>query len=146
MSCICGSNKSFDECCGAIINNKREAASAEELMRSRYSAYVRGDGRYLVLSTRKENRFEDDAELIEEFSANVEWLKLDILHVEQNIVEFKAYYKESDNIKVLHERSNFVCEDGTWFYVDGKLFNSKVERNESCPCGSGKKYKKCCAK
>ena len=145
MSCICGNEKDFNECCQAIIDSKRVANSAEELMRSRYSAYVRGDSRYLLLSTIKENQHEDDAQLIEEFSCNVEWLKLDVLHVEKNIVEFKAYYKDSDSIKVLHERSNFILEDGMWLYVDGELFNSKVERNESCPCGSGKKFKKCCA-
>ena len=145
MSCICGSQKTFDECCGSIINNFRLANSAEELMRSRYSAYVRGNGRYLVLSTKKENQYEDDAELIEEFSSRVDWLKLDVLHVEPNIVEFKAYYKEGKSIKVLHEKSNFIQEDDIWLYVDGELYNSKVERNEPCPCGSGKKFKKCCA-
>jgi len=144
MSCICGNNKSFDECCGPIISGKKKALHVEELMRSRYSAYVRGDGRYLVLSSIEENRYEDDAKLIEEFSSKVDWLKLDILHVEPNIVEFKAYYKEGDTIKVLHEKSNFILQNETWFYVDGELFNSKVERNEPCPCGSGKKFKKCC--
>ncbi len=145
MACICGLEKEYAECCGAIIDNEKKASNPEELMRSRYSAYVRGDGRYLVLSSVKENRYEDDAELIEEFSSSVEWLKLDVLHVEKNVVEFKAYYKEGDSIKVLHERSNFVNEDSVWYYKDGILFNTKVERNESCPCGSGKKFKKCCA-
>ena len=145
MSCICGSQLTFDECCGSIINNERKANSEEELMRSRYSAYVRGDGRYLVISTKKENQYEDDAELIEEFSSRVDWLKLDVLHVEPNVVEFKAYYKEGESIKVLHEKSNFIQEGGVWLYVDGELYNSKVERNEPCPCGSGKKFKKCCA-
>ena len=144
MSCICGNNKSFDECCSPIISGKKKALHIEELMRSRYSAYVRGDGSYLVLSSIEENRYEDDAKLIEEFSSKVDWLKLDILHVEPNIVEFKAYYKEGDTIKVLHEKSNFILQDETWFYVDGELFNSKIERNEPCPCGSGKKFKKCC--
>ena len=144
MSCICGNKKSYDECCGAIISGDRKALHVEELMRSRYSAYVRGDGRYLVLSTKKENQYEDDAELIEEFSSKVDWLKLDVLHVETNKVEFKAYYKDADSIKVLHEKSNFIQENGIWLYVDGELYNSKVERNETCPCGSGKKFKKCC--
>ena len=145
MGCICGNENDYSECCGAIIDENRLASSPEELMRSRYSAYVRGDGRYLVLSTVKENQHEEDAELIEEFSSNVEWLKLDVLDAYDTHVEFKAYYREGDNIKVLHERSNFIVEDGNWLYADGELFNSKVQRNESCPCGSGKKFKKCCA-
>lgn len=145
MNCICGSNKTYDECCGAIIGAQRKASTPEELMRSRYSAYVRGDGRYLVLSTTKDNQHVEDARIIEEFSKSVEWLKLDILDVNDTHVEFKAYYREGSDIKVLHEKSNFILEEGIWLYADGELYNSKVERNESCPCGSGKKFKKCCA-
>ena len=145
MSCICGLDKDYSECCGAIIDANRAAATPEEIMRSRYSAYVRGDGRYLVLSTVKENQYEDDAELIEEFSSSADWLKLDVIDAHDKQVEFKAYYREGDTIKVLHEKSNFILEDGVWLYVDGELYNTKVERNESCPCGSGKKFKKCCA-
>ena len=144
--CICGNDKPFNECCGAIIEGKRSAETSEELMRSRYSAYVKADGRYLVLSAIKENQYEDDARLIEEFSLSVKWLKLDVLHADEDTVEFKAYYKDQENIKVLHEKSNFVFEDGFWKYKDGELYNTKVERNESCPCGSGKKYKKCCGR
>jgi len=145
MNCTCGNNKIYDECCGAIIDAKKRASTPEELMRSRYSAYVSGNGRYLVLSTLKENQHVDDIEIIEEFSNSVEWLKLDVLQSRDTQVEFKAYYRESNSIKLLHERSNFILEDGIWVYVDGKLFSSKVERNENCPCGSGKKFKKCCA-
>lgn len=144
MKCTCGYEKEFSECCGAIINSKTKANSAEELMRSRYSAYVKGDSAYLIKTSSKENQHVDDAKLIEEFSNSVEWLKLDVLHVEKRKVEFKAYYKEDNKIHVLHEKSNFIFHDDMWLYVDGKLFNSKVERNESCPCGSGKKFKKCC--
>ena len=144
--CICGNNKDYDECCGAIIEGKEKAKTPKELMRSRYSAYVKADGRYLVISAVKENRYEDDAQLIEEFSNSVKWLKLDVLKAQDNIVEFKAYYKDQESIKVLHEKSNFVLEDDIWKYKDGELYNSKIERNESCPCGSGKKYKRCCGK
>ena len=145
MSCICGNDKSFDECCQGIILGQRNASNPEELMRSRFSAYVRANGKYLVESAVKENQYEEDAALIQEFSNSVEWLRLDILNVQDNTVEFKAYYKDGETIQVLHEKSNFIKEDDTWKYKDGELYNSKVERNDSCPCGSGKKYKKCCA-
>lgn len=144
--CICGNEREFSECCQAIIELKREALCAEELMRSRYSAYVIADGAYLVFSTTKENRYNDDIALIEEFSRSVEWLKLHVLQSSENMVEFKAYYRDRDGIQVLHEKSNFVIEDGVWKYKDGTLYNSKIERNESCPCGSRKKFKKCCGK
>jgi SEC-C motif-containing protein len=143
--CICGLNKDFNECCGAIISRKCTASSPEELMRSRYSAYVQSDAHYLLFSTAQENQFSEDIKLIEEFCASVTWLKLDVLESKADTVAFKAYYKDKESIKVLHEKSNFIKEDGVWKYKDGELYNSKIERNELCPCGSGKKYKKCCA-
>lgn len=142
--CICGQNREYEECCGAILAHKREAKTPEELMRSRYSAYVKSDAKYLLLSTVVENQYSDDVELIEDFSSHVEWLKLEILKTIDDTVEFKAYYKDATQIQVLHETSNFIQEDGIWKYKDGELYNSKIERNELCPCGSGKKYKKCC--
>jgi SEC-C motif-containing protein len=144
MQCFCGSKKDFDACCGAIISGTKKAATPEELMRSRYSAYVKGDGRYLVLSAAKENRYDEDVELIQEFSDSVEWLGLEVLNATAEFVEFKAFYKDSEGIKVLHEKSRFILEEGIWFYVDGILYNTKLQRNDVCPCGSGKKYKKCC--
>ncbi len=144
--CICGNKNDFSQCCEPIILQKKQAKTAEELMRSRYCAYVQANGAYLVYSSAKENQFQEDIELIEEFAHSVQWLKLNVLHVTKNSVEFKAYYQDSNGIQLLHEKSNFIQEDGIWKYKDGELFSSKVERNELCPCGSGKKYKKCCAK
>ena len=147
MRCICGSNKSYQECCENILLGEKKAQTAEELMRSRYTAYVLGNGTYLVKSCIKENRHEEDVELIEQFSKNVKWLKLEVLHVKQleesGTVEFKAYYMENSEIVLLHEKSEFQKNDGVWEYASGKFINSKIERNDPCPCGSGIKYKKC---
>ncbi|WP_345993493.1 YchJ family metal-binding protein [Sulfurimonas sp. HSL-1716] len=147
MGCFCGSDKKFEECCGLIISGKKGAATAEELMCSRYSAYVRADAEYLIKSTTEENRHTEDIPLILEFCKNVVWLKLEILQTEQKeqsgVVEFRAFYLENDEIVVLHERSDFVKNEGVWEYDKGRFINSKIERNDPCPCGSGKKYKKC---
>jgi SEC-C motif-containing protein len=68
------------------------------------------------------------------------------------MVEFRALYRTITGMGVLHERSRFLYEDGCWYYVDGELIedgalrSGKTGRNEPCPCGSGKKYKKCCLK
>ena len=113
--------------------------NCEELMRSRYDAFVKEDWAYLA-QTSVHQTIEDLSN-----SLPINWLKLDVVDAHDNIVEFKAYYKENGKIQVLHEKSNFIKEDGTWKYLDGELYNSKIERNESCPCGSGKKFKKCCA-
>ncbi|WP_294891529.1 YchJ family metal-binding protein, partial [Sulfurimonas sp. RIFOXYD2_FULL_34_21] len=94
MTCYCDSKKEFSECCEPFLKNRSKPSTTEQLMRSRYSAYVLGDGYYIVKTTVKENRFEDDVELIEEYAKSVVWLGLEVLHVEDNIVEFKAYYKD----------------------------------------------------
>jgi len=111
----------------------------EELMRSRYEAFVKEDWKYLAQTSVNQT--------IEELSNSipVKYLKLDVLDAYEDVVEFKAYYQQNDKIYVLHEKSKFIQDDGMWKYLDGELYNSKIERNESCPCGSGKKFKKCCA-
>lgn len=110
----------------------------KELMISRYEAFVRHDWEYLVQTSTHQTL----AELSQ--PTTIEWLKLDVLDAHDNIVEFKAYYKDNGILGVLHEKSTFVQIDGKWKYESGELYNSKIERNEPCPCGSGKKYKKCC--
>ncbi len=145
MECYCGSKKPFSACCEPFLEGKALPETPEELMRSRYSAYVVGNGAYIVATSVKENRYGEDVALIEEYAQSVEWLRLEVVVAKEKTVEFKAYYKDAEGIKVQHERSNFVFEEGMWLYQDGKIFNSKIERNDPCPCGSGKKYKKCCA-
>ncbi len=112
----------------------------KELMISRYEAFVAKDWDYLAKTSTSQS--------IEELQMmpELEWLKLEVLNAYDNIVEFKAYYRENGKIGLLHEKSHFIKENGSWKYADGELFSSKIERNEPCPCGSGKKFKKCCAK
>ena len=109
-------------------------------MKSRYDAFVREDWEYLADTS----LYQSVEEL--QTSPPIEWLKLEILNASEDRVEFKAYYRENDGIKVLHEKSSFVEVDGNWKYSDGELYNSNIQRNESCPCGSGKKFKRCCQK
>ncbi|SFV59867.1 UPF0225 protein YchJ [hydrothermal vent metagenome] len=111
----------------------------KELMISRYEAFVRKDWHYLAQTSTSQSV----AEL--ELMPELEWLKLEVLDTYENSVEFKAYYRENGKIGLLHEKSRFIEENGSWKYQDGELFNTKIERNEPCPCGSGKKFKKCCA-
>lgn len=144
MECFCGNKKEFEACCGAIIEGKIPAKTPEELMRSRYSAYVQANGRYLLHSSVHEHRHDEDVALMEEFSNSVEWLGLEVLYAKDNLVAFKAFYKDAEGIKLLHEESRFVQEEGEWRYKDGILYSTKIQRNDPCPCKSGKKYKKCC--
>ena len=114
--------------------------TVKELMISRYEAFVKKDWQYLAQTS--------VSQTVDELQHTpaLEWLKLDVLHVTEDTVEFKAYYKENNACHVLHEKSFFIQDKGQWKYLDGKLYHSKIERNENCPCGSGKKYKKCCGR
>lgn len=149
MKCYCGSGKAYAECCAPLIEGMERAPDAETLMRSRYSAYVTGAGEYLVATTVPEKRVAEDAALIREHAAQTAWLRLDVLASgqtgEKATVEFKAYYKEGDGmLRVHHEKSFFDAIAGEWFYQEGTLYEASVGRNDPCPCGSGRKYKKCC--
>lgn len=120
------------------MNKDSRNFTPKELMISRYEAFKNGDWNYLASTSLHQSI----ADL--QGAEHIEWLKLDVLNAYDNIVEFKAYYKESGMLHLLHEKSRFLLEDGVWKYDDGELFNTKIQRNEPCPCGSGKKFKKCC--
>ena len=111
-------------------------------MRSRYCAYVLNLTDYL-LNTDK-NATQNDKEDIENFSKSVGWIGLKIVECFDNVVEFKAYFRADGKVSVLHEKSFFSFEEGRWFYSGGEILKAKADRNETCPCGSGKKFKKCC--
>jgi SEC-C motif-containing protein len=61
-------------------------------------------------------------------------------------VTFSAYFKEDENLEVMKEHSFFIQEEGNWKYDRGEMLEARIQRNEVCPCDSGKKYKKCCGK
>ena len=159
IECPCCSGKKYTECCKEVIKNEN-APTAIRLMRSRYTAYSQANWEYLYKTTHVRTRGEFEKNDMNEWLKDNEWTKLEIVSQEhgnindnQGIVEFKAYYKtKSGKTEILHERSNFVKENGKWFYVDGILnppkvnLMQKVSRNDPCPCGSGKKHKKCCGK
>jgi SEC-C motif domain protein len=155
--CPCGSAVDFEVCCGPIISGS-PALTPEVLMRSRFTAFVRGDLDYIEQTHAKEVRDSFNRSAAESTANSVEWVSLEILGTtdggeddDTGIVEFTAHFKKDDELQVHHERSNFRREDGRWVYVDGDMNPKgeprrvdKVGRNEPCPCGSGKKYKKCC--
>ncbi len=152
--CECGSGKGYLACCGQYHQDMAVALTAEALMRSRYCAYVREYNEYLNKSwhssTRPRDAITHNPQLI--------WRGLEVINIvgggEQDSrgeVEFVAHYTISGRPESLHERSHFIREAGQWFYVRGDdllplvaAASDKIARNEPCPCGSGKKYKKCC--
>jgi SEC-C motif-containing protein len=157
-ACPCGSGKTLDACCGPIIAGA-PVPTAEALMRSRYTAFVRGDLDHVERTHAPEARDGFDRAEMERWARAVDWRGLTIRSSEgggpedeTGAVEFVARYAEKGGKpQAHHERSTFRREDGRWLYVDGE-FNpkgkpvrvEKVGRNDPCPCGSGRKYKKCC--
>jgi SEC-C motif-containing protein len=124
-------------------------------MRSRYTAYMRGDAGYLERTSAGEALLRFDRTGVENSFRSTEWLGLDVGKVEagqaaDNLgrVTFTARFREGGQVHTLSERSEFRRIDGTWRYCSGQVDlrapKTSVGRNDPCPCGSGKKYKKCC--
>jgi SEC-C motif-containing protein len=157
--CPCG-GPSLESCCGPALSGVRPAPTAEALMRSRYTAYVVQDIGHLVRSHAAETRDSLDVEALERWAEGARWLGLEIVAVEgggpgthEGSVEFRARYEADGATVTHHERSSFRRDAEGWVYVDGELPEArrrahgatpKTGRNEPCPCGSGKKYKRCC--
>ena len=157
--CPCGSSKNYSECCKPFHDGKAKPDTAEKLMRSRYSAYVVGNIDYIRITNDPASRDTFDQEAAKEWSSTSEWIGLEIIATKagqpkdtEGEVEFKATYKRDGKEHAHHEVSLFKFFDSQWFYMDGKDIHEqirrtepKVGRNDPCACGSGKKFKKCCA-
>lgn len=139
--CYCGSEKSFDTCCRPLLEGEQKASSVETLMRSRYSAYVVKNASYL-----NETSTSKIPEVVFTALDTLVWLKLHVEKASGKEVIFSAYYKDGDTVEVMKEHSFFIEEEGRLKYDNGELLEAVIQRNEICPCGSGKKYKKCCGK
>lgn len=123
--------------------------TAEQLMRSRYSAFVLANETYLRDSWVAENCPQDLS-----LDSQTKWLGLEVLSVEKGgavdqagKVEFKAHFIQADQLLCIHENSDFLRQNSVWKYHRGELFDVPIivlGMNQSCPCGSGKKYKRCC--
>ena len=122
--CPCGSGSAFEECCGGILAERRTARTAEELMRSRYTAYVVKNVDYLVRTTLPSVRTDDIPDSIRTWMRQVEWLKLHVVATEEGSevdetgrVEFMAEYLTATAPGRHHECSVFEKVDGEWYYV-----------------------------
>jgi SEC-C motif-containing protein len=171
MDCPCGSNNTYSNCCEPIITGKALADSAEKLMRARYTAFAKSEINFLKDTLAPESRSDFDIMATKKWAKDSEWLGLKIIKTEKGtakdskgMVEFIATYKQKGKAFDHHEVSQFrKDEQGHWLFIEGDGHthnagedphkpkpqtvvreNPKVGRNDPCPCGSGKKYKKCC--
>jgi SEC-C motif-containing protein len=158
-ACPCGSGLTYEECCQPLIRGERAAATPEALMRSRYSAYVEKEIPYLRASLHPDHRKDYDEKSSRDWAESAEWHSLQILEAagggpgdDEGEVEFVVSFTQQGVRQEHHERSQFERHGGAWYFVSGKEVRPKpvvrsapkVGRNELCPCGSGRKHKKCC--
>jgi SEC-C motif domain protein len=152
--CPCGSGRELNECCGPILDGA-PALTAEALMRSRYTAFVVGNIEHVDRTHAAEIRDDFNRAEAERAAEEIEWLGLDIRRVSEEVdtgtVEFMVRMRRDGQELAQYEVSSFRRIDGNWFYTGGKTSPNvpprrvlKIARNDPCPCGSGKKYKKCC--
>lgn len=123
MNCYCCSLKQYASCCEPYIFGHLKPETAENLMRSRFSAYTISNIDYLINTTHFSTvKFHDGLEMLN-FANQNKWTKLEIINFSETQVEFKAHYIDK-NLKpqIHHEKSTFKKENDGWFYVDGKWY------------------------
>lgn len=157
--CPCGSTKPYADCCRPLISGERKAETAEQLMRSRYSAYVKKEYSWLRESLHPGHRADYDETSSRSWAESAEWHGIRILNTEKGgpadekgMVEFAVSFTQNGSKQEYHERSEFQKAGGAWYFTTGKQLagrpvvrqGPKAGRNDPCHCGSGKKFKKCC--
>jgi SEC-C motif domain protein len=154
-ACPCGSGAAEAACCGPILAGAA-APTAVALMRSRYTAYLRGAIDHVIATHAAQTRGEVDRAAATRWSHDTQWLGLEIVASsaggptdDDGTVEFIARGVTRGTPFAQRERSRFRRTDGRWYYVDGTAVAEPIRRtaapgrNDPCPCGSGKKYKRC---
>jgi len=149
-ACLCGSQQNYKNCCEPLLLGDKQAGTPEQLMRSRFTAYAQKNARYIYQTYASEKQAENPVKEIKEFATSCRFISLSVIDTnndgDRGVVEFKANYFYQNLYCELHERSQFIKEQDQWRYLDGIIFpvaDIKVGRNDDCPCGSNKKYKKC---
>lgn len=146
-----------------VLARERVPLTAEELMRSRYTAFVVGDIDWIMDSHHPDTVAEVDRGEVAQWSADAEWLGLKIRDLvdggpedQDGVVEFRARYRMQGRQIDHSERAHFERADGAWAFHsvlapvedDVELVpvgaRATVGRNDPCTCGSGRKFKKCC--
>lgn len=155
MSCPCNPQVLYSGCCETFHSGLDIPHTAEQLMRSRYSAFVLGLIDYIVQTTLPSQQRLLNQAAIAEWSTQTDWQGLEVLNHLASVgkrhaqVEFKATFKTPNGIQVHHELSTFVKvvegKQSRWYFLDPTVNNTIIQK-QPCLCNSGKKFKHCCSK
>ena len=146
--CPCGSALEYSSCCKPYLAGAQLAPDPSQLMRSRYSAFVMKDADYLIKTWHPSCQAQQLRADLENGFTRTQWQGLTVFASEtgknpdEGFVSFIARYADDNRSGAIIERSRFLKENGQWYYIDGT--RPLIGRNDPCPCGSGKKFKKCC--
>lgn len=128
--CPCGSGTAYTDCCQRFWATQQKSNTAEQLMRSRYTAFVLEKAYYLVATHHPQAREPDELKALKKSFKGMVWTSLEIVATQAGAeidsvgeVEFIAHFKHFGQVGRLHERSRFRQENGQWFYVDGAILS-----------------------
>lgn len=152
-ACPCCSGLSFEDCCAPILAGK-PASTAEAQVRARYTAFAVKRLDHVENSHAPEIRADFNRAEAERMAEECEWKSLRIHSAEEHgdeaAIEFVMQIRRNGGVIMKAGKSRFRREAGQWLFVSTKaaphlehVQSNKVNRNDPCPCGSGKKYKKC---
>ncbi len=153
VQCPCDSHKSYASCCQPFIQDKQIPQTPEELMRSRYTAYTQANTNYIKKTMRGMALVGFQETEASNWAKKIHWIGLQVIHsamenTSKGYVEFEAIFLKGTRLQSMHENSEFLLDEGRWYYVNGKTLvptynGTLVSRNMDCPCGSKRKFKNC---
>lgn len=130
-NCSCGRERPFKECCGPLLAGERSAENPEELMRSRYSAFVHQNIDYLYETLDPQARGDFDRRSTQEWAEEAEFTGLEIIKAtdegNKGTVEFVARFNmevepgQGLQPQEHHEVSKFRKQAGVWYFRDGRV-------------------------
>ena len=126
-TCPCRSGDTYEACCGRFLSRDELPRTAEQLMRSRYTAFVRRDIAYLKETLWPKFQKSLDTAGLAAWAAEKQWIGLEILKVgaggaddKLGMVEFIARSLEGGEIREHREYSLFRKKNKRWYYVEAR--------------------------
>ncbi|MEC4112713.1 YchJ family protein [Myroides pelagicus] len=124
QACYCGSGLMYRECCSRFLVDRLQPNTAEELMRSRYTAYVLANAKYIIDTTHPKTRHFHSKNAVLRWSKDNNWQELQVVTSGENSVVFKAIFIDKDGNRQEHiENSLFEKMAGKWYYVSGTFLD-----------------------